>query len=585
MPISSLLTTSQYLLQNFIINQGFTSENFTLAFGNGFNHLALENLAQQLIQGDFSSLPTVDIKSQSELGGANGVYVAELNKIFLAQEFIDNAPESQIIAVILEEYGHGIDHLINFQDSQGDEGFIFSALVRGESLTDEQLALARAENDQVEVVIDRQVHQAEANTSLVVDTLVDENDGIGVGGISLREALGAIADGGTITFADSIANGTIILNGTELVINKSVTIDGDTDNITVSGNNNSRVFNIDDGDINIQQVVNISGLTITKGRTNFGGGIDNRENLTLNNSTISGNYATNEGGGIFNVSGTINISNSTISGNYASDSAGGIYNGAGTINISSSIVSGNNAANSGDEVKNISGTVIANNNNLFGDSSQSNSDAFDNFTPGANDINATTDGENVPLDNILDPDGLQDNGGLTKTIALVVGSPAIDAGNNNQNLLTDQRGTGFERVINQQADIGAFEWSNLELKVNTLNDEDDGIADGEISLREALGAIADGGTITFADSIANGTIILNGTELVINKSVTIDGDTDNITISGNNSSRVFNISDGDSNPEFLTKSAIAKHRSLTGSGFEQSDRRFPQPTVCCQILS
>ena len=39
------------------------------------------------------------------------------------------------------------------------------------------------------------------------------------------------------------------------------------------------------------------------------------------------------------------------------------------------------------------------------------------------------------------------------------------------------------------------------------------------------------------------------------------------------------------NPEFLTKSAIAKHRSLTGSGFEQSDRRFPQPTVCCQILS
>ncbi len=45
------------------------------------------------------------------------------------------------------------------------------------------------------------------------------------------------------------------------------------------------------------------------------------------------------------------------------------------------------------------------------------------------------------------------------------------------------------------------------------------------------------------------------------------------------------IVDEKSQPEFLTKSAIAKHRSLTGSGFEQSDRRFPQPTVCCQILS
>ncbi len=38
-------------------------------------------------------------------------------------------------------------------------------------------------------------------------------------------------------------------------------------------------------------------------------------------------------------------------------------------------------------------------------------------------------------------------------------------------------------------------------------------------------------------------------------------------------------------PEFLTKSAIAKHRSLTGSGFEASDRQLPQPTVCYQILS
>ena len=47
----------------------------------------------------------------------------------------------------------------------------------------------------------------------------------------------------------------------------------------------------------------------------------------------------------------------------------------------------------------------------------------------------------------------------------------------------------------------------------------------------------------------------------------------------------FAKEEGFSLPEFLTKSAIAKRRSLTGSGFEQSDRRFPQPTVCCQILS
>ena len=41
----------------------------------------------------------------------------------------------------------------------------------------------------------------------------------------------------------------------------------------------------------------------------------------------------------------------------------------------------------------------------------------------------------------------------------------------------------------------------------------------------------------------------------------------------------------DSNPEFLTKSAIAKHRSFTGAGFKPSERGFPKLTVCCQILS
>ncbi|MEA5536157.1 hypothetical protein [Crocosphaera sp. XPORK-15E] len=38
-------------------------------------------------------------------------------------------------------------------------------------------------------------------------------------------------------------------------------------------------------------------------------------------------------------------------------------------------------------------------------------------------------------------------------------------------------------------------------------------------------------------------------------------------------------------PVFLTKSAIAKHRSFTGSGFDQCDRPLKSPTVCCQILS
>ncbi|MEO1132907.1 MAG: hypothetical protein AAFX40_09400 [Cyanobacteria bacterium J06639_1] len=75
--------------------------------------------------------------------------------------------------------------------------------------------------------------------------------------------------------------------------------------------------------------------------------------------------------------------------------------------------------------------------------------------------------------------------------------------------------------------------TNDRLVVNTLADENDGIEDGEISLREALAAIAEGGIITFDSSLQDQTIVLNGSELSIERSLTIAGDTRNVTIDAN----------------------------------------------------
>ena len=74
------------------------------------------------------------------------------------------------------------------------------------------------------------------------------------------------------------------------------------------------------------------------------------------------------------------------------------------------------------------------------------------------------------IDPQLDPNGLQDNGGPTKTIALLPGSPAIDKGSSaglSGSLATDQRDVGFARTFDDPAvpnatggdgtDIGAFE--------------------------------------------------------------------------------------------------------------------------------
>ncbi len=54
---------------------------------------------------------------------------------------------------------------------------------------------------------------------------------------------------------------------------------------------------------------------------------------------------------------------------------------------------------------------------------------------------------------------LADNGGPTLTMALLPGSPAIDAGNTSLAPTTDQR--GFPRPAGLAADIGAFEYGSM----------------------------------------------------------------------------------------------------------------------------
>ena len=64
---------------------------------------------------------------------------------------------------------------------------------------------------------------------------------------------------------------------------------------------------------------------------------------------------------------------------------------------------------------------------------------------------------------------MQDNGGVTRTHALLPGSPAIDAGNNSANLDNDQRGNNFPRKVDAAPDIGAFEFNSDIIFINGFN--------------------------------------------------------------------------------------------------------------------
>jgi hypothetical protein len=73
---------------------------------------------------------------------------------------------------------------------------------------------------------------------------------------------------------------------------------------------------------------------------------------------------------------------------------------------------------------------------------------------------ANTSGVNVANPNL--DTVLRNNGGLTPTLALLPGSPAIDAGDDSvvsapTNLTTDQRGIGFPRKSGLHVDLGAYE--------------------------------------------------------------------------------------------------------------------------------
>ena len=138
----------------------------------------------------------------------------------------------------------------------------------------------------------------------------------------------------------------------------------------------------------------------------------------------------------------VTVSNSTISGNSAVD-GGGIYNsnngGGAALEIGSAILK---AGTLGENIFNAGGTVTSYGYNLSSD----NGGGY-----------LTGPGDQINTDPMLGP--LQDNGGPTFTYTLLPGSPAIDTGDPKFTPPPsyDQRGLGFDRVVNGRIDVGSFE--------------------------------------------------------------------------------------------------------------------------------
>ena len=397
---------------------------------------------------------------------------------------------------------------------------------------------------------------------------------------------GAIRSHENLTINGSIVSGnsaTLDGGGISLMSASLATIT----NSLVTGN-----FTVADGGgiyANNTPTINITGSTFGDNLANDKGGgiyIQNSTAVSISASTVSGNSVVDDGGGLYLVNiTTATITNSTISSNHADVDGGGIWidvNGGQWLTILHSTItanwsdSDNSATGSGGGLfagagagtVTLENTIIADNLDFNGIAPD-----IDNMTAGVATLNTpfTLVGNNlgsglaasaligtnaVPIDPMLTP--LSNKGGPSETHALLVGSPALGAGDPAFAAppAFDQRGAPFLRDAGTQLDIGAYERQTiavLNLVVDTLLDENDGdYSAGDLSLREAVG-LANGSigpnTITFAAALDGGTIPLNLLldEIDITDEVIIDATSlpAGITVdAGDGADGAFNTADG-----------------------------------------
>ena len=341
-------------------------------------------------------------------------------------------------------------------------------------------------------------HAAAFDVTTTADT-VDTNPGDGVcddgtGQCSLRAAIQeANASPGADTI--SLPAGTYDLTRAGFWENHSAT--GDLDirsQITINGSGASGTT-INQGvvdrviDVRPGGSLGLSRLSVRSGWAIDGGGVRvQRGTLTLTSVELRGNQAGDDGGGFYASESTVSLNRVTSTGNSAADQGGGGYAIDSSVSATNSTFSGNVASSRGGGLRQIRGSLaltfvtIADNssdsggglawrggvdfnvaNSIFAGNGGRNCD--DPFASSGYNLDSGTScgfgstGDLSGSDPLLGP--LAYNGGATRSHALLVGSPAVDAASPSCTSGIDQRGTSRpqdgDATPGAVCDIGSYE--------------------------------------------------------------------------------------------------------------------------------
>ncbi|MGH7178120.1 MAG: choice-of-anchor Q domain-containing protein, partial [Tepidisphaeraceae bacterium] len=284
---------------------------------------------------------------------------------------------------------------------------------------------------------------------------------------------------GTLSVTNSLFDGnTAVYQGAGIHNNSNGTLTV-TDCI-FSGNNAAEGGGI----YNYQGTLDVSRCTFDdKGVASQGGAIYSAYGITnVIDSTISNCTAASQGGGIYAYSGTLSISGTTLNDNIAASQGGAIYVYYATVTVTNSTISGNTGfshfGGGGGGIFNQYGYLTVNNSTIAGNSAYKGGGVYNNFgslsvnnsivslntSPGGSPQVFGSFSDNgfnfIGGDPLLGP--LANNGGPTKTMKLLTGSPCINTGDPAfSGLQYDQRGAPYLRKGGPVIDIGAYEFQPI----------------------------------------------------------------------------------------------------------------------------
>src|SRR5512135_1983438 len=154
----------------------------------------------------------------------------------------------------------------------------------------------------------------------------------------------------TINFSPALS-GPITLTTGQIDITDDVTVANTNTNISISGNNSSRIFETHGVNVTISGLTlqngYASGASSTPGSGGDGGAIQqDGGTLTLTGDRFLNNKASYRGGAVFNFYGTLNAMGNQYLGNYSASHGGAIYN-SGAMTELGGVYIGNVAAVAG----------------------------------------------------------------------------------------------------------------------------------------------------------------------------------------------------------------------------------------------